>query len=245
MDAKVNGEVITPRIGKPVEVNALWCVALRNMVCIAELCGEPSEGYRDLAAAAERGFQRFWNAAAGWCFDVLDQPDGSHDGALRPNQLLTVALMDGLLSAEQARQVVAVCGQQLLKPVGLRSLDPRHPGYQGHYGGSPLVRDRAYHQGTVWGWWLGPYALAHGRVHGVRRLLCASWRPWAITSQRPVWAASARSSMATLPTGQGVGRWRRCCGLGRSSARQPGGQAGAEAAPTAMAASPRRWISRA
>lgn len=166
MDAKVNGEVITPRIGKPVEVNALWCCALRTMVPFAELCGKPSEGYRDLAAAAERGFQRFWNAAAGWCFDVLDQPDGSHDGALRPNQLLAVALTDGLLSAEQARQVVGVCGQHLLTPVGLRSLDPRHPGYQGHYGGSPLERDRAYHQGTVWGWWLGPYALAHGRVHG-------------------------------------------------------------------------------
>jgi predicted glycogen debranching enzyme len=166
MDAKVNGEVITPRIGKPVEVNALWCCALRTMVPFAELCGKPSEGYRDLAAAAERGFQRFWNAAAGWCFDVLDQPDGSHDGALRPNQLLAVALTDGLLSAEQARQVVGVCGQHLLTPVGLRSLDPRHPGYQGHYGGSHLERDRAYHQGTVWGWWLGPYALAHGRVHG-------------------------------------------------------------------------------
>jgi predicted glycogen debranching enzyme len=166
MDAKVNGEVITPRIGKPVEVNVLWCCALRTMAGFAALCGEPGGPYAELAEAARRGFQRFWNHANGYCFDVLDGPDGSPEEALRPNQLLAVALTDGLLSGEQARQVVAVCGQQLLTPVGLRSLDPRHPAYQGHYGGSPLARDRAYHQGTVWGWWLGPYALAHARVSG-------------------------------------------------------------------------------
>jgi predicted glycogen debranching enzyme len=166
MDAKVNGEVITPRIGKPVEVNALWCCALRTMVGFAALYGEPGGPYAELAEAARRGFQRFWNQATGYCFDVLDGPDGSPEEALRPNQLLAVALTNGLLSKQQARQVVAVCGQQLLTPVGLRSLDPRHPAYQGHYGGGPLARDRAYHQGTVWSWWLGPYALAHGRVHG-------------------------------------------------------------------------------
>jgi predicted glycogen debranching enzyme len=166
MDAKVNGEVITPRIGKPVEVNALWCCALDTIAHFAVLCGESGDGYAALAEEARRGFQRFWNGAKGYCFDVLDGPDGTPDEALRPNQLLAVALTDALLSAEQARQVVAVCGQQLLTPVGLRSLDPRHPAYQGHYGGSPLQRDRAYHQGTAWGWWLGPYALAHARVHG-------------------------------------------------------------------------------
>ena len=166
MDAKVNGEVITPRIGKPVEVNALWCCALRTMVRFAALCGEPGGPYAELAEAAWRGFQCFWNHAAGYCFDVLDGPDGKPDEALRPNQLLAVTLTDGLLSREQARKVVAVCGQHLLTPVGLRSLDPRHPAYQGHYGGSPLARDRAYHQGTVWGWWLGPYALAHAQVYG-------------------------------------------------------------------------------
>jgi predicted glycogen debranching enzyme len=166
MDAKVNGEVITPRIGKPVEVNALWYCALRTMVGFAALCGEPGGLYVELAEAARRGFQRFWHGAMGHCFDVLDGPDGTPDAALRPNQLLAVALTDALLSAEQARQVVVVCGQQLLTPVGLRSLDPRHPAYHGHYGGSPLQRDSSYHQGTVWGWWLGPYALAHARVHG-------------------------------------------------------------------------------
>ena len=166
MDAKVNGEVITPRLGKPVEVNALWCCALATMARFAEVCGESGQGYGALAEEARRGFQRFWNAQKGYCFDVLDGPDGSPEEALRPNQLLAVALTDDLLSAEQARQVLAVCGQQLLTPFGLRSLDPRHPAYQGHYGGGPLARDRAYHQGTVWGWWLGPYALAYARVHG-------------------------------------------------------------------------------
>jgi predicted glycogen debranching enzyme len=165
MDAKVNGEVITPRIGKPVEVNALWINALRAMARFADLAGHASASYDRLAEVARQGFQRFWNTATRCCFDVLDGPDGQHDAALRPNQLLAVTLTDGLLTSEQARDVVRLCGQQLLTPFGLRSLDPDHPAYQGHYGGGPVARDRAYHQGTVWGWWLGPYALAHARVY--------------------------------------------------------------------------------
>jgi predicted glycogen debranching enzyme len=165
MDAKVNGEVIPPRIGKPVEVNALWFRALGTMARFAELCGVSAERYVALAEQARRGFQRFWNARANCCFDVLDGPDGSHEEALRPNQLLAVSLTDALLTTEQAKRLLAVCGQQLLTPVGLRSLDPRHPAYQGHYGGGPVARDRAYHQGTVWAWLLGPYLLAYARVH--------------------------------------------------------------------------------
>jgi predicted glycogen debranching enzyme len=165
MDAKVNGEVITPRIGKPVEVNALWYCALHTIARFAELCGASGAAYAALAEEARQGFQRFWNPEMGCCFDVLDGPDGGHGAALRPNQLLAVALTDALLTPEQARQVVAICGQRLLTPFGLRSLDPHDPAYQGHYGGSPEARDRAYHQGTVWGWWLGPYSLAHARVH--------------------------------------------------------------------------------
>jgi predicted glycogen debranching enzyme len=166
MDAKVNGEVITPRIGKPVEVNVLWFCALRTSARFAALTGHATAPYDTLAEQAREGFQRFWNASAGCCFDVLDGPDGAPSSALRPNQLLAVTLTDELLTPEQARQVVALCGQELLTPYGLRSLDSRHPAYQGHYGGGPLARDQAYHQGTVWGWWLGIYALAHARVHG-------------------------------------------------------------------------------
>ncbi len=165
MDAKVNGEVITPRGGKPVEVNVLWFCALRRMARFAALCGEPADAYARLADQARHGFQRFWNAADGCCFDLLDGPGGP-DAAIRPNQLLAVALSEELLSAAQARQLLQVCGQRLLTPLGLRSLDPADPAYRGHYGGDPVARDRAYHQGTVWAWWLGPWALAHARVHG-------------------------------------------------------------------------------
>ncbi|MFN7679056.1 MAG: amylo-alpha-1,6-glucosidase, partial [Cyanobacteriota bacterium] len=168
MDAKVNGEVITPRIGKPVEVNVLWYRALRAMAHFAAICGASAEGYGALAEEARQGFQRFWNGSAGCCFDVLDGPDGRHDSTVRPNQLLAVALTDDLLTPQQARRVLAVCGSRLLTPMGLRSLEPADPAYRGHYGGDPVARDRAYHQGTVWGWWLGPYALAHARVHGDR-----------------------------------------------------------------------------
>ncbi len=164
MDARVNGLVITPRIGKPVEVNVLWFCALRSMARFAELVGEDPGPYAALAEQARIGFQRFWNAAAGCCFDGLDGPDGRPDPSVRPNQLLAVALTDELLNPAQARGLLAVCGQRLLTPVGLRSLDPADPRYRGHYGGGPLQRDSAYHQGTVWAWWLGPWAIAHARV---------------------------------------------------------------------------------
>jgi predicted glycogen debranching enzyme len=168
MDAKVNGEVITPRIGKPVEVNALWCRALESMAHFAALIGDgdAATAHAALAERARCGFQRFWNPAAGCCFDVLDGPDGSHDDAVRPNQLLAVALSDRLLDSAQSRQLLAICEQRLLTPMGLRSLDPADRRYQGHYGGDPLARDRAYHQGTVWAWWLGPWAIARARLHG-------------------------------------------------------------------------------
>ncbi|MCP9791869.1 glycogen debranching enzyme family protein [Vulcanococcus limneticus Candia 3F8] len=166
MDAKVNGEVITPRRGKPVEVNVLWYCALRCLARFAPLCGEAAEPYAALAEQARVGFQRFWNPQTGCCFDVLDGPGGNHEAAVRPNQLLAVALTDQLLSAQQARQLLEICGQRLLTPMGLRSLDLRDPRYVGHYGGGPVARDQAYHQGTVWGWWLGPWALAQARVQG-------------------------------------------------------------------------------
>ena len=139
MDAKVNGEVITPRIGKPVEVNALWCCALRTLADVEELCGDPTAARHcaELAAAARQGFERFWNEQAGCCFDVLDGPDGEPDATIRPNQLLALALSDQLLSPEQARRMLTVVGERLLTPMGLRSLDPRDRRYVGVYGGGP------------------------------------------------------------------------------------------------------------
>jgi predicted glycogen debranching enzyme len=165
MDAKVGDWVVTPRIGKPVEVNALWFNALNTMSMFARTLGKNPAGYASLAKRARQGFQKFWNEAAQCCFDVIDGPEGN-DASLRPNQIFAVSLLESPLSPEQQRAVVDVCAHHLLTSHGLRSLAPGSPQYQGHYGGGPRERDGAYHQGTVWGWLLGPFALAHLRVYG-------------------------------------------------------------------------------
>jgi predicted glycogen debranching enzyme len=164
MDAKVDDWVVTPRIGKPVEVNALWYNALCVMAEFARLLGEPPERYDALAERARTGFARFWNEEAASCYDVLDGPDGS-DPALRPNQLFAVSLPHSPLRPEQQKAVVDACARYLLTSHGLRSLDPRHPDYKGHHGGDRRTRDAAYHQGTVWGWLMGPFVSAHLRVY--------------------------------------------------------------------------------
>ena len=165
MDAKVGDWVVTPRIGKPIEVNALWYNALVTMAGFARVLGLPAAEYESLASRAKAGFGRFWNEQAGYCYDVLDGPEGN-DATLRPNQIFAVSLPESPLSPKQQRAVVDICARRLLTSHGLRSLAPDHPQYQGHYGGSPRERDSAYHQGTVWGWLLGPFALAHLRVYG-------------------------------------------------------------------------------
>jgi len=164
MDAKVEDWVVTPRIGKPVEVNALWYNALCIMAEFARLLGESSEQYEALAERARSGFARFWNEEAGYLYDVLDGPEGN-DPALRPNQLLAVSLPHSPLSPEQQKAVVDACARHLLTSHGLRSLDPRHPDYKGHHSGDRRTRDAAYHQGTVWGWLIGPFVCAHLRVY--------------------------------------------------------------------------------
>jgi predicted glycogen debranching enzyme len=165
MDAKVGDYVVTPRIGKPVEINALWVNALAATAKMAEAAGMRSERYEGLADFARAGFARFWNDEAGYCYDVLDGPAGN-DASLRPNQLFAVSLAEQLLTPAQMRGVVDACARSLLVSYGLRSLAPSDPAYRGTYGGDPLERDRAYHQGTAWGWLLGPFALAHYRAYG-------------------------------------------------------------------------------
>jgi len=165
MDAKVGDWVVTPRIGKPVEINALWYSALRSMASFARRLGHAAEPWDALAERVEASFARFWNEATGFCFDVLDGP-GGHEAALRPNQIFAVSLTASPLSLAQQRQIVEACGRHLLTSFGLRSLGPAEPGYQGRYEGGPVARDGAYHQGTVWAWLLGPFAIAHLRVHG-------------------------------------------------------------------------------
>ncbi len=171
MDAKIGDWVVTPRTGKSVEINALWINALHTMEDFARFLAKPSDGYAKLAAKAVKNFQKFWNAGRNCCYDVLDSSGIgklTNDAALRPNQVFAVSLPVSPLTKDQQKAVVDICAQQLLTSHGLRSLAPGEPGYQGHYGGGPRERDAAYHQGTVWGWLLGPFALAHYRVYGDR-----------------------------------------------------------------------------
>jgi predicted glycogen debranching enzyme len=168
MDAKIGDWVVTPRIGKPVEINALWINALNTMAGFARLLVRPGEGYIKLKEKAEKNFQKFWNSARNCCFDVIDVPGVGTDPALRPNQVFAVSLPVSPLTREQRKGVVDTLGRELLTSFGLRSLAPSEPGYLGRYAGGPRERDSAYHQGTVWAWLLGPYALAHYKVYGDR-----------------------------------------------------------------------------
>lgn len=164
MDAKVDDWVVTPRCGKAVEINALWYNALCTMVDFARKLGEDAAPYEELAAKAKDGFGRFWNEEMGYCYDVIDGPTGD-DLSLRPNQLLAIALPHSPLEAARQRSIVDACGRHLLTPHGLRTLSPEDEAYIGHYGGDQQKRDEAYHQGTAWGWLIGPFVSAHLRVY--------------------------------------------------------------------------------
>jgi predicted glycogen debranching enzyme len=168
MDAKVGDWVVTPRIGKPVEINALWYRALVVMQSFATVVGDQlaERRFSALAGNVLRSFRRrYWSAERGYLADVVDGPGGTADFTLRPNQIFAVSVDPGLLEPEHARAVVDVCTRRLWTPLGLRSLAPSAPDYVAHYGGGPRERDAAYHQGTVWSWLLGPFALAHWHVY--------------------------------------------------------------------------------
>ena len=176
MDAKVDDWVVTARIGKPVEVNALWHNALRVMVDLSKRMrrSKAAVDYSDQADLVAASFrQRFWYEGGDYLYDVIDGPEGElasdgkrYDHSLRPNQIFAVSLPFKLLSAAQAKSVVDICGRYLLASYGLRSLAASDPDYVGCYGGGPLQRDGAYHQGSLWGWLLGPFVSAHYRVYG-------------------------------------------------------------------------------
>jgi predicted glycogen debranching enzyme len=169
MDAKNGDHVFTPRIGKPVEINALWLNALEVTGRLAGRLRQSAEKRfcQALLKRASEGFARFWNAERGCLYDVIDVNGGTlHDASVRPNQLLAVSLPYCVLTPEQMRAVVETCSRELLTSYGLRSLSPRDPAYLGRYDGNAWQRDSAYHQGTVWSWLLGPFARAHYRVHG-------------------------------------------------------------------------------
>ncbi|HEY3658161.1 MAG TPA: amylo-alpha-1,6-glucosidase [Steroidobacteraceae bacterium] len=169
MDAKHGDQVLTPRIGKPVEINALWLNALEVAVRLAGRLRNSAEK-RFCAALLKRAgdsFARFWNAERGCLYDVIDVDGGTtHDASVRPNQIFAVSLPHCVLPPEQMRAVVDACARELLTSYGLRSLEPKDSGYVGRYTGNSWQRDAAYHQGTVWSWLLGPFARAHYRVYG-------------------------------------------------------------------------------
>jgi len=158
MDAIVDGEAVTPRRGKPVEINALWYNALR---IVATLSGDAALASR--ADTVREAFETaFWNRDARVCFDVVNPNDAS----VRPNQLFAIALPFPLFDDVRAEEILNVCESQLLTPVGLRTLAPSDPSYHGQLLGDQRARDTAYHQGTVWPWLLGPYIDALIRYRG-------------------------------------------------------------------------------
>ncbi len=175
MDAKVGDWVVTPRIGKPVEINVLWFNALKCIAELAKMIGEDTKAgeYNDTADRVAASYARFWNPELDCLYDVIDGPagigtvDGRRvDPSIRPNQILAVSLPHTPLDAQQRRMIVDACARDLVTSVGLRSLAPGAGEYIGQYGGDSVSRDGAYHQGTVWSWLLGPFAQAHYRVYG-------------------------------------------------------------------------------
>ena len=166
MDAKCGDWVVTPRRGKAVEINALWFNALRLMTDWLARTGDPdgAKAMSDLADRTHQSFnRRFWNEQAGYLFDVIDGEQGN-DPACRPNQLFAISLPNPVLDAQRWPAVLDVVERELVTPVGLRSLSPRHPDFKPSYRGNLLARDAAYHQGTVWSWLIGPYIDARMRV---------------------------------------------------------------------------------
>ena len=166
MDAKVGDWVVTPRRGKPVEIQALWYNALCIMEDLAERFGDESaqKRYRKMATLASWSFNRlFWNENAGCLYDVTN--GAPPDPSIRPNQIFAVSLTHCMLPQDRAKKVVEKVQEHLLTPYGLRSLAPSDPQYRGRYTGGPVERDGAYHQGTVWPWLLGPFITAYLKVN--------------------------------------------------------------------------------
>ncbi|MEO5939352.1 MAG: amylo-alpha-1,6-glucosidase, partial [Candidatus Limnocylindrales bacterium] len=168
MDARVGDRVITPRIGKPVEIQALWISALRS---VGDWCRQRGDAggdrYLKVARLANTAFlERFWQPELGYLADVVDGPDGD-DLSLRPNQLLALSIPEGpLVDSTIAASILDVVGRKLETPVGLRTLGPDDPSFAGRYGGGPAFRDGVYHQGTAWAWLAGPYVDALVRFGG-------------------------------------------------------------------------------
>ena len=166
MDAKVDDWVVTPRQGKPVEINALWYNALCVMKNLATKFDNASlsDHYASLAEKTAAQFATsFWNPHTQCLYDCLG--DEGPDPSIRPNQIIALSLPHRMLGPDREQSILNVVERDLLTPYGLRSLSPSDPAYCGSYAGSPHSRDGAYHQGTVWGWLIGPFITAWVRIH--------------------------------------------------------------------------------
>ena len=166
MDAKIGDRVITPRTGKAVEIQALWYNALMVMADLAGGFGDEGDArkYASMAELAKLSFNAvFWNEEEQCLYDVVE--NGTRAASVRPNQIFAASLHHSMLDDERARRVVDKVEQELLTPVGLRSLSPKDTEYVPVYIGSPLERDSGYHQGTVWAWPIGAFVDAYRRVY--------------------------------------------------------------------------------
>lgn len=157
MDAARDGVVFTPRHGKPVEINALWYRALVGCAELLEATDESTaQEFKKLAKRVKKSFNdKFWNTKLNYCNDCITNQ--APDTTLRPNQLIAVSLPHSPLSKEKQKKVINIIAEKLYTPHGIRTLSPTHPNYHGFYIGSMFQRDEAYHQGTAWGWLLGPF----------------------------------------------------------------------------------------
>ena len=180
MDARVGDQVITPRHGKPVEVNALWYHALTCMESWAVHFSTDATQYGQLRTQVRQNFaERFWYEAGGYLYDVVDVEGkaGQNDASLRPNQLFAASLTHDLLSEAQISSMLQQVTDHLLTPFGLRSLSPEDPAYRRHFNGNQAERDGAYHQGAVWPWLIGPYIDIHLRIYNDRAALRSLLQP--------------------------------------------------------------------
>lgn len=163
MDAKIGDWVVTPRYGKAVEINALWYNALKIMEFLAKSFNGDSAYYYELAETVKSSFDKFWNPEVKCLYDVINK--NYCDGRVRPNQILAVSLSFPVLEGDKAKEVVHKVLNELYTSMGLRSLSPKDKEYVGVYTGDQLKRDSAYHEGTVWGWLMGPFITAYKRVN--------------------------------------------------------------------------------
>ncbi|MCL6751441.1 glycogen debranching enzyme N-terminal domain-containing protein [Nostoc sp. CCCryo 231-06] len=186
MDVVIGADPVTPRYGKPVEINALWYSALCWLSQWAERLsqlefGEPvrltkqAQRYAQQAQRVKTSLQKFWNPHLGYLYDTIE-PDDRRNFQVRPNAVLALSLHHCAFSEQQGCQVLDLATVSLLTPYGLRSLDPGDPEYKGRYEGNQEQRDRAYHQGTIWAWLIGPYIRAWQRFYP-QRSLPFDWQP--------------------------------------------------------------------